>query len=73
MLIVIETVVLTDFNLTKLQQQYNCNGMVFVLCNETLSLLLDEEVDGMTLQHLAMVGTSENLRQCGITKYGLGC
>ena len=29
---------------------------------------LDEEVDGMTLQHLATVGTSENLRQCGITK-----
>ena len=72
MLIVIETAVLTDFNLTKLQQ-YNCKGMVFVLCNETLSLLLDEEVDGMTLQHLAMVGTSESLRQCGITKYGLGC
>lgn len=72
MLIVIETAVLTNFNLTKLQQQYNCKGMVFVLCNETLSLLLDE-VDGMTLQHLATVGTSESLRQCGITKYGLGC
>ena len=29
---------------------------------------LDEEVDGMTLQQLAMDGTTENLRQCGITK-----
>ena len=33
---------------------------IFLLCNETHYFL--DEVDGMTLQHLATVGTSENLR-----------